>query len=233
MNGVAVVLQARMGSTRLPGKSLAPIEGRSILSHCIERLRSRSGLPVIVATTTLPEDDVIVMEATRCSAPVVRGSSEDVLSRFVMAADAFDLHTIVRATADNPAVDMDAPRRVVDILLRTGVNHVVERGLPYGCAVEAVDVEALRDANRGATLAYDREHVTPLIRRTGRSLDALAPHTVRNTDLRMTVDTPEDLDYVRWLYALVPSDPWPPALADLIAVAEPLDREDRLEAGAQ
>src|SRR6185436_16734722 len=103
-------------------------------------------------TTTLAEDDVIAMEASRCGAPAVRGSCDDVLSRFILAADTFDLQAIVRATADNPAVDMDAPRRVLDLLMRTRVDHVVERGLPHGCAVEAVDIDALRKAHAAASL---------------------------------------------------------------------------------
>ena len=112
----AIVLQARMGSTRLPGKSLAFLEGKTIVEHCVERLRSRSGLMVILATTTLPEDDALVDEASRLSVPVVRGSADDVLGRFARAATMFDLTALVRATADNPAVDMDAPRRTLELL---------------------------------------------------------------------------------------------------------------------
>lgn len=235
MKNVAVVLQARMGSVRLPGKSLAPIEHRSILGHCIERLRQRSGLPVIVATTTMEEDDVLAGEAARCGAPIVRGAADDVLARFVLAADLFDLKTIIRATADNPFVDMDAPSRTLSILNRTRASHVVEHGLPYGCAVEAVDVEALRDANDNATLAYDREHVTPFIKRERRSraLDALAPHDVRRSDLRLTVDTPEDLDFVRCVYACTDAPDGPPSLAELIAGANRLAAIDELGAGVR
>jgi spore coat polysaccharide biosynthesis protein SpsF len=231
-NGVAIVLQARMGSSRLPGKSLAPIEGRTILGHCIERLRSRSGLPVIVATTTLAEDDVLAAEASRWGAPTVRGSASDVLSRFVLAANMFDLRTIIRATADNPAVDMDAPRRTLDLIERTGANYVVEHGLPYGCAVEAVSVASLREAAAEATEAYDREHVTPFLKRERRfrALDAIAPSTVRRADLRLTVDTPEDLDFLRWIYAFADEGAGPAPLASLIAAADHLASDCEAEA---
>ena len=223
-NGVAVVLQARMGSVRLPGKSLAAIQGRTILGHCIERLRSRSELPVIVATTTLEEDDVLAAEAARCGAPIVRGSASDVLSRFALAANMFDLHTVIRATADNPAVDMDAPLRTLDLLQRTGAGHIVEHGLPYGCAVEAISVDAIRDANATATLEYDREHVTPFIKRERRfnALDALAPADVRRSELRLTIDTQEDLDFVRCVYACAERNGGPPPLPELIAAADRL-----------
>jgi spore coat polysaccharide biosynthesis protein SpsF (cytidylyltransferase family) len=210
-----------MGSLRLPGKSLAPIEGRTILAHCIERLRHRSGLRVIVATTTAADDDVLATEARRLNVPVVRGAVDDVLARFVMAAGAFDLTAVVRATADNPAVDMDAPRRTLDLLQRTDAAHVVEHGLPYGAAVEAVSVAALRVADAEATEASDREHVTPFIKRERRflSLDALAPAHVRCAELRLTVDTPEDLEFVRRVYAFSAPSGGPAPLRDLISAA--------------
>jgi spore coat polysaccharide biosynthesis protein SpsF len=233
MNGVAVVLQARMGSQRLPGKSLAPIGNRTILGHCIERLRLRSGLPVIVATSTLEEDDVIATEAARYGAPTIRGSATDVLSRYVLAANVFSLNSIVRATADNPAVDMDAPRRTLDLLERTGAGHVVEHGLPYGCAVEAISVEALRHADETATLEFDREHVTPFLKRDRRyvALDALAPADVRRSDMRLTIDTHEDLDYVRCVYACADPTVGPPTLPELIAAADRLAEQEEPGAG--
>lgn len=232
-NGAAVVLQARTGSVRLPGKVLAPIAGRTILGLCIERLRLQSGLPVIVATTTLEEDDVIALEASRYGAPAVRGAAADVLSRYVLAADVFGLRSIVRATADNPAVDMGAPRRTLELLERTGAGHVVEHGLPYGCAVEAISVEALRHANECATQDYDREHVTPLLKRDRRygPLDALAPSDVRRSELRLTVDTHEDLDFVRCVYACTDFEGGPPPLRELIAAADRLAERD--EPGAE
>jgi len=217
----AIVLQARMGSVRLPGKTLAPIEGRTILAHCIERLRYRSGLRVIVATTTSSDDDVLASEARRLAAPVIRGSVADVLSRFILAADTFNLQTIVRATADNPAVDMDAPRRTLDLLERTGAGHVVEHGLPHGAAVEAMSCDALRAAGAEATDAGDREHVTTFLKRDRRfvALDALAPAAVRRPELRLTVDTPEDLEFLRRVYAFARADAGPAPLSELIAAA--------------
>jgi spore coat polysaccharide biosynthesis protein SpsF len=217
----AIVLQARMGSMRLPGKTLAPIEGRTILAHCVERLRYRSGLRVIVATTTSSDDDVLATEARRLDVPVVRGSVNDVLSRFVLAADTFNLTTMIRATADNPAVDMDAPRRTLDLLERTCAAHVVEHGLPYGTAVEAIACDQLRQAAAEATDPYDREHVTPFLKRDRRfrAIDALAPAIVRCPMLRLTVDTPEDLEFVRRVYAFSSPGEGPAPLSELIIAA--------------
>jgi spore coat polysaccharide biosynthesis protein SpsF len=230
----AIVLQARMGSNRLPGKSLAPIAGRTVLARCVERLRARSGLMVVLATTTNAEDDVLVTEAARLGLPVVRGPVDDVLERYVLAATTFGLTEVIRATADNPVVDLDAPRRTLALLRRTRAGYIVERGLPYGAAVEAISVPALKYAAVLATEPYDREHVTPILRRDRRfvSLDALVPAGVRRPELRFTVDTPEDLEYVRQLYDLIEPGEGPAPLTAFIDAADDLRDASGGESGA-
>src|SRR5262245_52189080 len=99
-----VVLQARMGSSRLPGKVLAQIAGRSILAHCIDRLRAARVGEVIVATTTRADDEVVAAEASRLGVRVVRGPVDDVLGRFAQAVADWDGAYVFRATADNPLV---------------------------------------------------------------------------------------------------------------------------------
>jgi spore coat polysaccharide biosynthesis protein SpsF len=225
----AIVLQARMGSKRLPGKVLAAVAGQSIFAHCVRRLRATSDLPVILATTMLGEDDVLVAAAERLGVQVVRGPDDDVLARYVLAATTFDLLEIVRATADNPAVDMDAPRRTLDLLRRAHADHVVERGLPVGAAVEAVTVAALVLADAAADDPYDREHVTSFIRRERQftSLDAMAPGCLRRPNVCLTVDTPDDLDFMRRVMAQVAmSDGSPAPLGAIIAAAERLRHLD-------
>jgi|SRR5712671_1877600 len=222
----AVILQARMASTRLPGKVLALLGGRTLLAHCIDRLRVHSNLPVIVATTTEPEDDVVGREAGRAGADVFRGPADDVLRRYAMIVKSYGLDEVIRATADNPAVDLDAPLRTLALLRRTGAHHIIERGLPVGGAVEAVSARAILQADDLVTEAFDREHVTPYIRREGRfrAMEGLAPGHVRAAKLRLTVDTDEDLDFVRRAFAMVKAaDPAP--LAAIITGAlmlEPL-----------
>src|SRR5882757_658801 len=115
-----------MGSTRLPGKVLAAIAGRTVLAHCVERLRACSGLPVVLATTRRAEDDCLAEAGARLDIAVVRGDDEDVLGRFVQVIETLGLTEVIRATADNPCVDMDAPLRTLNLLRRTGVDHVVE-----------------------------------------------------------------------------------------------------------
>ena len=216
----AIVLQARMGSTRLPGKVLALIGGKTVLAHCIDRLRANSNLPVIVATTNEPEDDLTVREAKRCGAEAVRGPVDDVLRRYAVAVKQFGLDEVIRATADNPAVDLDAPLRTLNLLRRTGAHHIVERGLPIGGAVEAVSGIAIFQADELATEPYDREHVTPYIKREARfrAMQGLVPGDVRAPKLRLTIDTAEDLDFVRRVFAAV-DVPDPAPLATIISAA--------------
>lgn len=234
MSTAAIVLQARMGSSRLPGKSLARIEGSTVLAHCVDRLRAESGLPVIVATTTSPLDDAIEDEAGALGALVVRGSVDDVLGRYVLAADRFGLVHLVRATADNPAVDLGAPARTLALLQRTGAHHVTEDGLPIGAAVEAVSADALRHAARMTDAPYDREHVTPFLRRGPgmRAVVLRAPARLTRPQLRLTVDTADDLALMRRIYARLGSCTSPAHLTDIMTIAEQLSAEPLQTTGA-
>jgi spore coat polysaccharide biosynthesis protein SpsF len=196
-----VVLQARVGSARLPGKVLADIAGQSILGHCIRRLVAANVGEVIVATTTRPEDAAVVAEASRYGVRAVRGPVEDVLGRFVQAIADWEGAFVFRATADNPVVDVDAPGRVLKVL-EGGADSCVEEGLPVGAAVEGMRTTALRDAAAVARTPYDREHVTPYLRHQPtrfRVCPLPAPPECYRPHLRLTVDTREDLSYVKSL----------------------------------
>ena len=224
----AIVIQARMGSARLPGKSLAPIGGRSLLARVVERLLHQGELPVVLATTTLLEDDMLCEEADRLGVTVVRGSADDVLGRYAFAAS-----LLGGGQVDGP---QHAPLRTLDILLRSGADYVVDYGLPLGGTVEAMTTAALVRAAALATEPYDREHVTPFVRRDGRSraIDALAPTSLRRPDLRFTVDTADDLDYMRRIYheAGPAESPWP--IDAFIAAADRLQaRAEAADAGVE
>jgi len=135
------------------------------------------------------------------------------------------LFEVIRATADNPAVDIDAPQRCLELLRRTGADHVIERGLPHGTAVEAVSASAILIAADQARTAADREHVTPFIKRDGQfvAIDAIAPGVLRRPALRLTVDTPEDLDFARKVFSWLPGEGSAPAsLAEIIRAADRL-----------
>jgi spore coat polysaccharide biosynthesis protein SpsF len=223
MERAAIVLQARLGSSRLPGKVLAHLGSRTLLEHCIIRLRT-SGLPIIVATTDRLEDDAVEREARRLGVEVFRGEADNVLGRFIATARAFDLTQIVRATADNPLVDADGPLRVVELQNRVHADHVVECGMPVGTAVEAVTVDALLRAQSLITDPYDREHVTSFVRRDSRfrALRAVAPGNIRRPGLRLTVDTQDDLDFLRAVLVSLGATEQMPSLHAVIRAAEGL-----------
>ena len=236
MDRTAIILQARFGSRRLPGKALMALAGRTLLEQCLLRLET-ADLPLIVATTDRPEDDAIEQDARRCGALVFRGDSDDVLGRYIAAARTFEIDTIIRATGDNPLVDEHGPRRVLELARNIRADHVVECGLPVGAAVEAVSRAALERAHALITDPYDREHVTSLIRRDVRfqSLRAMAPRDLRRPGLRLTVDTQEDLDFVARVLGAFDSTDRPPLSAIIQAADAVLLRtvvRQRIQRGA-
>jgi spore coat polysaccharide biosynthesis protein SpsF len=225
----AIVLQARMGSTRLPGKVLADLDGRPMVAHCIGRLRAASVGPVIVATTTRADDDPLADVARTCGASVFRGPDDDVLLRYVLAARWLGVDYVIRATADNPAVDVGTVRRTLDWLIAGDLDHAIERDLPVGGAVEAVRTSALVDALARTADRGDREHVTPFIRRDPRyHIDQPpAPAPLRRPDVRVTVDTTADLARMRQLLRTAGSGRW------VVPLAEIIDAWDALPASAR
>ena len=228
MSQAIILLQARMASSRLPDKVLAPIGARTLLAHCITRLLVGSAAPVMLATTTSEEDDVLVAAATSYCVPVFRGPADDVLARFVLAARSVGARYVVRATADNPLTDIDGPERLLRQLRLSGADHVIEAGLPYGAAVEAMTVDALNRAALQATDPADREHVTPLIRRDRDRFTPLvieAPLGVRRPELRLSVDTTEDLQFMRRIAARMHDWAGVPELAQAIRTIDALRAE--------
>jgi spore coat polysaccharide biosynthesis protein SpsF len=221
--GVPIILQARTGSTRLPGKVLAHIAGRPLVTHCLRRLLASGVGPVFLATTARPEDDPLVQLAGEMGVEAVRGPVEDVLQRFALVADYVDARFLIRATGDNPAVDIDAPARVIDAITAAGADHVVESGLPLGAAVEAIRTSALYQAVVQAKDPYDREHVTPYLYRNPNRFLALnpgAPSHLCRPDLRLTVDTADDLAFVRHVIEHAGEADGAAPLARLIASAD-------------
>jgi spore coat polysaccharide biosynthesis protein SpsF len=225
-----IILQARMASTRLPGKALASIGARTLIGHCLARLRIAEAAPVVLATTTNREDDVLVATAAKYGVPTFRGPADDVLSRYVLAAQSVGARFVVRATGDNPAVDIGGPDRVLAALRSTHADYVIEDGMPYGGAVEGVTVDALVRASELATSAADREHVTPWIRRDRTRFTAVqipAPAALRRPDVRVTVDTSDDLTFMQHVAARMNNWCDEPELRTIVTVAASLAAEVR------
>jgi len=211
MRAVAV-LQARMGSTRLPGKVLLPICGIPIAVLSAKRARRSAAYEVRIATTVDPSDDVLVEVVREASIPVTRGSVEDVLGRFVEAtADLPDEALVVRLTADNVFPDADLIDMIVDEFLRketTLVAATPESGLPYGLAVEVFRCGVLREAAQNAATRHQREHVTPWIKSKYGQESIRVPGVPEGwAALRCTIDTLEDYERVWRVFRTHGGDP--------------------------
>jgi spore coat polysaccharide biosynthesis protein SpsF len=221
------ILQARMGSQRLPGKVLAPLLRWPLAEYCVRRLVSAAVGPVVLATTTGDEDRPVLALGRALGVATWAGPADDVLARFAQVVEQYpEAVFVLRATADNPFVDAAGCARILKVLSE-GADYAVEEALPLGAAVEGVRREVLLRAQREAITAYDREHVTAWVRHADGVIRAipLAPDDVRGPDLRFTVDTPDDLAYVRRLAADLDhqrADPRLAGLADVIAASRRL-----------
>jgi spore coat polysaccharide biosynthesis protein SpsF len=203
---VIAIIQARMGSTRLPGKVLMNLAGEPVLVRVIERARRATLLDdVVVATTTQPADDAIVQLCAERNYPCFRGSEDDVLDRYYQAARQYEADVVVRITSDCPLIEP----QVIDQGLQEFFEHQADyasngmstRTFPRGLDVEVMTFAALERAWQEDTNPAWREHVTPYIYRHPElfRLHALA-NPVDLSHMRWTVDTPEDLAFVRHIY---------------------------------
>ncbi len=214
------VVQARFGSQRLPGKVLAPIASWPLLQYTVGRAMAAGLGDVLVATTTSPEDDAVALMAAQLGVAVVRGSESDVLGRFALVARTYpEVHWIVRWTADNPFPDIASAVRLLTSL-PPDADYAMEEGLPVGGAVEVMSRRALLEAHARAESAYDREHVTPWIKRgdPSRLVSMPAPTECQAPELRLTVDTLDDLEAMRRVADVLAGQGWDPRLAPMAEV---------------
>jgi spore coat polysaccharide biosynthesis protein SpsF len=205
MTRVGIITQARMTSTRLPGKVLLPAGGQTMLGHHVRRLGA-SGHPVYVATTTNATDDVIAQAAPALGAEVHRGSEDDVLSRFAATAAAFDLDVIVRVTSDCPLIDGTVIRDGVTAFLELHddeayLSNTIRRTYPRGLDFEVFSASALHDAQASVRDSAGREHVTPFFYRndSGRTTVHQVERSGDASHYRLTLDTVEDYALLRFL----------------------------------
>lgn len=220
-----IIVQARLTSTRLPGKVLLPLAGAPMLTRLIERLRRvKQADAIVIATTTNATDDPIAAVCGQLGVPCHRGSEHDVLSRYADAAREHGADVVVRITSDCPLIDPALVDQLISTYREGGcdyVSNMLPPTWPYGMAVEVFTATALLEANAEATQDSEREHVTPFIywhpeRYRLRNVES-------PTDLsaqRWTVDTPEDYELVRRLFErLYPVNPQF-SLADVQKVME-------------
>ncbi|MGI0492185.1 cytidylyltransferase domain-containing protein [Alkalinema pantanalense CENA528] len=198
-----IIVQARMTSTRLPGKVLKTVLGKPLLEYQMERLqRVTLADQIVVATTVNETDQPIVDVCDRLSIPVYRGSEQDVLARYYEAAQTFEADAIVRVTSDCPLIDPEIIDRVIAIYQQNvpNLDYVVtdEVSYPRGMDVEAFSMQVLEETYREATHPAHREHVTPFIYQQPSRYHV---YTVMQDCLlapcRLTVDTSEDFELIR------------------------------------
>ena len=205
---IAVITQARMGSTRLPGKQLADIGGKPMLQRVIERVKRGPMLnepaissQIVVATTENPQDEVICQLATKCRVKYYRGSEEDVLDRFYQAAKLYQATTIVRICGDCPLIDPQIINDALVFFIYGEYDYVTNRpSYLDGMDTEVFHYSTLDKAWRMAKSKYDREHVTPYMQRDKRLKIGRMLYEINLPDLKVSVDEPKDLELVRKVY---------------------------------
>ena len=212
MRTVALV-QARMGSTRLPGKVLADLDGRPLLALVLERAAAARGLDAVaVAVPDLPRDDAIARFCAREGVACIRGSESDVLDRYHRGAEALDAELVVRITADCPLIDPEVVARLLDFRRERELDYAGvatgalppnagRRRFPDGLDCEVFTRAALDRAWRESGDPYDREHVSPFIQRDERLRRGVLEAEEDYGTERWTVDHPSDLELVRKLVA--------------------------------
>lgn len=208
MSGRTVIIaQARMSSTRLPGKTLMDLGGRPVVDHVVGRARaSRLAADVVVATTTDSSDDVLAAHLDGLGVSYVRGSLDDVLARYVMAAQAAEAETVVRITCDCPLIDPEVIDGVIQAYREASevdyCSNILKRTYPIGMDTEVLSRLALERAHAEATQPHEREHVTPYIYQHPeifRLRNVEAPDWASWPDLRLTVDEAADLEMLQVL----------------------------------
>ena len=203
---IAAIIQARVGSSRLPNKVFADLCGRPLLWHIINRLRRSQYLDrIIITTTTHRSDDLVVEWAIKNDILYFRGSEKDVLLRYYDAAKSYQVSSIVRITADDPFKDPKIMDTVIELFFKESVDVACNNyppTFPEGLDIEVFSFEALKKANNEALGEFEREHVTQYFYKHPK-LFSIINHS--NTDdlsfYRWTIDEQDDLDMAREVYS--------------------------------
>lgn len=206
MENTGIILQARMSSSRCPGKVGHEILGKPLLQYQIERLKQSAIKNIVVATSTDKRDDVVADIAAKAGVKYFRGSLNDVLDRYYQAALTHEIDTIIRVCGDDPMVDPQCINSLVSAYQTKRANYIYSghpAGWIYGTTAELIEMSALKLAHEEATSAVDREHVVPYIKRNAEIFSRYRISPANNKlvrpDIFITVDYPEDLEVVQSL----------------------------------
>ena len=204
MSTIAII-QARMGSTRLPGKVLLKLEDKTVLEHVIDRVKSSERVDDVVVATTISKDDLRIVElCANLGITVYCGSEDDVLDRYYQAAKLLKADNIVRITSDCPVIDPNVIGDVVTMHSKNGADYTsntLNETYPDGQDVEVFTFASLKTAWKDAKLASEREHVTPYIRNNPDIFKhASLEYKEDLSQKRWTLDNAEDLEFLRLIY---------------------------------
>lgn len=236
MDKTNIILQARMGSSRLPGKSLMAIwKDMPLLELVLRRIaRAKKIDRVILATSVEEKDDVLIPIAQRCEVEIFRGDEKDVLGRFVAALEKYPSEAVVRACADNPLLDPVMIDNLVDFYWERypdcdyAMNLGPVTGFPDSVGSEMVSAEVLRRLAKEATKPEDREHVLTFLHDNPdyKSCFLYAEEEYQRPQYRLDIDFKEDFNFVRELVKRLPEKDGP--LWSTSQIIEALDRKPKL-----
>lgn len=198
-----------MGSTRLPGKVMMRLQGKTVLEHVIIRVKQSKEIDtIVIATTTKSDDDIIAEEAARLNVKCFRGSEEDVLSRYYYAAKEINADVVVRITSDCPLIDPKVIDKALfkfkSLYVTNSVDYLsntIERTYPRGLDMETVPFNKLEEAFNDADKPHQREHVTPYFYENPDKFNLINySNNINYSDYRLTLDTPEDFELITKIY---------------------------------
>jgi spore coat polysaccharide biosynthesis protein SpsF len=200
---LAIVLQARVDSSRLPGKALLPLGGKPMILRVMEAL-NRTPAELRVLACSEDSESAFAELAAEAGFTLFAGPKEDVLGRFCLSMRKFGIRHLIRATGDNPFVFTDAVYSITTEALTLNADYAGYSGLPLGSGVEFVNAKALLRAGDEAVSQYDREHVCPYLYTHPEKFllhRPLAPQHWQFPEIRLTVDTQQDYERAQLLYA--------------------------------
>jgi spore coat polysaccharide biosynthesis protein SpsF len=203
---VCAIIQARIGSNRLPGKVLIEISGKPVIALVIDRVKKIKSIEkIIVATTVLREDDKLVTAINNYDPKIIifRGSADDVLDRYYQTAKANKADTIVRLTGDNTLYDPETSNMIIKEFLRKNLDYCsnsIKRTFPVGLDTEVFSFKALEKTWKETKTPLEREHVTPYLKNKELFKILNVENTIDLSHIRFTLDYPEDLILIKKIY---------------------------------
>lgn len=199
---VVAIIQARMGSTRLPGKVMAKIGTKTVLEILVNRLKRSTCLDdIIIATTKNKMDNKIVNISQKIGVKSYQGNENDVLARYVESSEMYDADIVVRVTADNPLTDPKLTDKLIKFHLKNDADFTYCEDTPLGISVEIINKKALKIANENANSNAEREHVTLYFRKNPQNFKIQKFKSfLDNENIRLTVDTKQDLELIKKIH---------------------------------